>query len=186
MLDIVKKFDEAYSKKKPLAYVRPLAFLDTNPQAHRRVFPDMHDAFAKMALFFPSATECLEPDLQDELKNYGIVDQVERAKNIPDRRRHNSTKTMPQEFWNEWKAVDRKGNLDENFPEDWDKAIRPIIAHRKWTSPHGKPAKNTNRSVVQFIEKASSAAAMRHQWQAKLSLPRSTVATMTSTLTSTT
>jgi hypothetical protein len=134
MLDLVKKMDEAHGKKKPLAYIGPLAFLDINPRVHRRVCPDMHDAFAKMAMFFPSAAECLEPDLQEELKNHLIVNQAERAKTIPDRKRHNSTKTQPKQFWNEWKDVQLKGDLDENFPDDWEQAIRPIIAHRKWIS----------------------------------------------------
>ncbi len=131
MLDLVRRVEALLSKRKGVAYIAALAFLDINPDTHRRVIPDMHEAFTKMAFFFPSMTDYLSPGLQEEVKNSLMVNQAERAKTLPDRRRHNSNKTMPTEFWNEWRAIKKKGNLDDDFPDDWDKAIRPTIAQRE-------------------------------------------------------
>ena len=131
MGDLCKQVDEAIVKRKPLAYIGPMALLDVNPHLHRRVGPDMHEAVAKTAMFFGFITEAFEPEFQEELKDHLIVKQMERAKNLPDRRRHNSNKTMPKEFWDAWKAVKQLGNRVDNFPDDWDRAIRPIIAHRE-------------------------------------------------------
>ena len=131
MGDLCKRVNEAIVKKKPLAYIGPMALLDVNPHLHRRVGPDMHEAVSKMAMFFPFITEAFDIEFQKELKDHMIVSQVERAKALPDRRRHNSNNTMPKDFWNEWRAIKKMGNLDENFPDDWDRVIRPIIAHRE-------------------------------------------------------
>lgn len=90
-----------------------------------------------MVLFFPSACERLDINFLAELKEHGIVNQVERAKNLPNRKKHNSNTTMPKEFFKEWDAYAKREELHADnhcLPEEWDRTIRPILARCELTS----------------------------------------------------
>lgn len=93
---------------------------------HRRVVPDMLSAFAAMSLFF--TPEFLTDDSGTEFKDSLLVKQAERAKQLPDRRRYDSSRYMPNEFWKDWDNVRKR---HQPYPFEWDVAIRPIIAHRE-------------------------------------------------------
>jgi hypothetical protein len=125
---LAEKMDECLCRKWPLFVLGPTLFLDVNPGAHRRVFRDMRKAFSMMALFFPAGVEKFVDEYEGDLLGHMIINQGERAKNPPDRRTPQSNKTRPAEFWKERHRVKE---TREEFPEEWDKAIRPIIAHRE-------------------------------------------------------
>lgn len=107
----------------------PLEFLDLNPHQHRRVIDDMRQAQAMMALFFEESPKVSATKAEKKLHEHLVVNQAERVKVLPDRRRHESNKCMPKEFWAEWDALGKVGRLKENFPVEWDRVIRPMIAH---------------------------------------------------------
>lgn len=111
-----------------------LCFLDLDPHEHRRVIPDMRSAYSMMALFFTSASEIAESLLKIKFNEHLIVNQAERVKTLPDRRRHDSNKCMPKDFWKEWDTLRKKGHLHNNFPTEWDITIRPMIAHCAFSS----------------------------------------------------
>ena len=116
--------------KSPLAQLSPLAFLNINPYKHRKVIPEMERAFSMMSLFFPFAKEFFPSSSESEER--ALVDQAERAKNLPVRRYKHSNKTMPKSFWREWDEIkSRPGRMEDKYPAEWDAAIRPIIAHCK-------------------------------------------------------
>lgn len=121
-----------------LSYIIPLAFLDVNPNAHRRIIPDMREAYSMMALFFSDKAAMYDNDFDDKLGDHLIVNQVERAKKIPDRRRPQSNNNSPASLWKEVDALRKNPQLYEAFPEEWDRAIRPIIARCRFT-----PLQNT-------------------------------------------
>ena len=112
-----------------LLYFKPLAFLHLDSREHRRIVPDMRIAFAMMALFFPS--KFFESPAGLPYREHMIVNQEERMKNVPDRRRQDSNKCMPSQFWEEWDGITRDGYDEDRFPVEWDMAIRPILAHCK-------------------------------------------------------
>lgn len=101
---------------------------------HRRSVTDMFNAFAAMSLFFSSNFfESDGTEYQDTL----LIKQDERAKQLPSRRRYDSNKCMPREFWEEWDSIiktarrEHSGRVDEAIPLEWNVAIRPFIAHRE-------------------------------------------------------
>lgn len=102
---------------------------------HRRSVNDMFNAFAAMSLFF--SLEFYESEAGTDFKDTSLIKQEERAKQLPDRRRYDSNKCMPKEFWQEWDAIIKKakrehgGHVDQAIPFEWHVAIRPIIAHCK-------------------------------------------------------
>lgn len=111
-----------------------LCFLDLDPHEHRRVIPDMRLAYSMMALFFTPASTVAESMLGMKIEEHLIINQAERVKNLLDRRRHDSNKCMPKEFWKQWDSLRKKGHLDDNFPTEWDMTIRPMIAHCLYSS----------------------------------------------------
>lgn len=111
-----------------------LGFLDLNPHEHRRVIPDMRQAYSMMALFFTPASKVAESMLEMKIEEHLIVNQAERVKTLPDRRRHDSNKCINKDFWKEWDTLRKHGHLDDNFPTDWDMTIRPMIAHCSYSS----------------------------------------------------
>lgn len=85
-----------------------------------------------MSLFFPSAEGFFVSESGSEYKDHLLANQAERAKYLPVRRYKNSNKTMPRQFWKEWDEIgSRGGSIQDDFPREWNLAIRPIIAHRK-------------------------------------------------------
>ncbi|KAH7339212.1 hypothetical protein BKA66DRAFT_581855, partial [Pyrenochaeta sp. MPI-SDFR-AT-0127] len=98
----------------------------------RRIVDDAFKAYAAIALFFE--TEAFLASASGKLyRTSTLLDQAERAKQVPDRRTHMSNKTMPKEFWNDWDKLMKDKNrtiddpVDDIFPLEWRKAIRPII-----------------------------------------------------------
>lgn len=125
--ELVKKMDKCLGSS--WSIMGTLCFLDVDPREHRRVIPDMRQAYSMMALFFMPASKVAESMLGMKIDEHLIVNQVERAKILLDRRRHESNKRMPKDFWNEWDTIRKKGHLDDTFPTEWDMATRPLIAH---------------------------------------------------------
>lgn len=125
--DLVKKMEKCLGSS--WSIFGALCFLDLDPHEHRRVIPDMRQAYSMMALFFTPASKVAESMLEMKLEEHMIIKQAERRGFVPDRRRHDSNKCMPKDFWKEWETIRKKGHLDDNFPTEWDMMIRPMIAH---------------------------------------------------------
>lgn len=98
----------------------------------RRIVDDAFQAYAAIALFFETEA-FLASEVGVAFKDSKLFDQVERSKHVPDRRTHLSNKTRPEEFWNDWEKLLKDNNrvpgdiVDDIFPLEWRKAIRPII-----------------------------------------------------------
>lgn len=102
----------------------------------RRVVDDAFRAYAAIAVFFEGdaflASEFGEPWRETKLLN-----QEERAKHVPDRRTHMSNKTLPKDFWKDWDDLLKKNKkdsgdvVDDIYPMEWRKALRPIIIKRE-------------------------------------------------------
>ena len=112
--------------KERLEYLHTLRFLDVNPHRNRRTGRDAVEARAMAALFFRpgfAASEFGEP-----YKESLLLNQPERARNVPSRRPHTSNKFQPKSFWEEWDAYWTRNHRDDPWPLEWDVTIRPIIA----------------------------------------------------------
>ena len=88
--------------------------------------PDMLQARAMMALFFPSSF--LESELGILHKDSLILNQSERAKNPPNRRTHASNRFVDKKLFEEWDAHWKKSRGPDDYPLEWDVVSRPIIA----------------------------------------------------------
>ena len=117
------KFDEETHR---LRYIRDLHFLGVHPHKHRRMIPDMLQARGTMALFFPSIF--FESEFGILHKNSLIVNQSERAKNLPNRRTHASNKWVDKKLFEEWDAHWKQARHHDDYPLEWDVTNRPIIA----------------------------------------------------------
>jgi hypothetical protein len=107
----------------------------------RRVVDDAFEAYASISLFY-EADDLLKSEHGDIhwifeklVDEYFLLDQVERAKHVPDRRTSRSNKQLPKGFWDEWdrlcKAHGRTladGMIEHFYPPEWDIVVRPIIA----------------------------------------------------------
>ncbi|OCK76507.1 hypothetical protein K432DRAFT_335574 [Lepidopterella palustris CBS 459.81] len=130
---IVLQMDDYQMTKLTMGPFEMLAFLGVMPR-HRRVVPDAFHAYAGVALFF-EAEGFLNSDNGQEFKQSLLLNQAERAKKLPNRRTHMSNKTLPEELWVPWDTLLRTNKrkhgqaVDDIYPFEWDKAIRPIIAH---------------------------------------------------------
>ena len=123
IIEQMSKFDE---EKHKFRYIRDLHFLDVHPHKHRRMVPDMLQARGMMALFFPSGF--FESELGILHKDSLIVNQAERAKNLPNRRTHASNKWVDKKLFEEWDAHWKQARHSDDYPLEWDVANRPIIA----------------------------------------------------------
>ena len=113
-------------EKHKFRYVRDLHFLGVHPHKHRRIIPDMLQARGMMALFFEPSF--FESDFGILHKNSLIVDQSERAKNLPSRRTHTSNKGIDKKLFEEWDAHWKQARHRDDYPLEWDVVNRPIIA----------------------------------------------------------
>lgn len=91
---------------------------------------DLHKAVAKMTPFFHQ--EFFSSKYGEEFRDSLIFKQEERAKAPQDCRSHLSNKTRPAEFFKEYDEMNEKMKTNEDVPEEWDVATRPIIAHCKF------------------------------------------------------
>lgn len=102
----------------------------------RRIVDDAFKAYAAIALFFDTE-KFYAHELGKVFQCSKLLDQVERAKEVPDRRTHMSNKTMPKGFWKEWDKLlkDNKRSAGESvediFPTEWRNAIRPAVIRRE-------------------------------------------------------
>ena len=119
----MSRFDE---EKHKFRYIRDLHFLGVHPHKHRRMVPDMLQARGMMALFFPSSF--FESDFGILHKDSLLVNQLERAKTLPNRRTHASNKFVDKKLFEEWEAHWRHSRCFDDYPLEWDIANRPIIA----------------------------------------------------------
>lgn len=100
----------------------------------RRIVDDAFMAYASIALFFDTET-FLNTEKGKIFKNSNLIDPVERAKYVPDRRSYKSNHTMPKSLWEEWDRIRKERNRDEHdicddiIPLEWRKAMRPAIIH---------------------------------------------------------
>lgn len=105
----------------------------------RRVVDDAFKAYAAIALFFESKA-FLDHGIGKLFTDTQLLDQEERAKHVPDRRTHLSNKTMPAEFWEDWDKLLKDNercsadSIEDIYPMEWRKAIRPIVIRRKCVS----------------------------------------------------
>ncbi|TVY41459.1 hypothetical protein LOCC1_G005137, partial [Lachnellula occidentalis] len=80
--------------------------------------------------FFP---DFLDSKKGQKFKNSLLFNQVERAKYPPTCRSHVSNRYLPTEFFDELDACGKSMKPGEDIldmlPLDWDKTVRPIIAH---------------------------------------------------------
>jgi hypothetical protein len=101
----------------------------------RRIVDDAFKAYAAIALFFDTDKFLASP-ISELFTDSKLLKQEERAKDVPDRRTHKSNKTMPPEFWKDWDKLlrDKKRTssdaVDDIFPMEWRKAIRPVVIRR--------------------------------------------------------
>ena len=102
-----------------------LRWLNVHPESNRLVGDDACTARAVATLFLPS--EFLTSDHGKAHKDSLILNQTERARNLPSIRPSTSTKYQPKTFWEEWDAH-LKAHGRDDFPLEWDVVIRPIIA----------------------------------------------------------
>ena len=111
-------------------YFDLLNWLDIDPESHRHVFRDLRTACIMISLFFP--TTFFESEGGKEFKHSLLINQVERAQKLPDRRRDEGNRCTPKEFWTEWDDM-RKGRSHhpEGYPLEWNVVLRPILAHCK-------------------------------------------------------
>ncbi len=123
VIEQMSKFDE---EKHNFRYIRDLHFLDVHPHKHRRMVPDMLQARGMMALFFPSSF--FESEFGILHKDSPIVNQSERAKNLPNRRTHASSKWIDKKIFEEWDDHWKKSRYGDDYPLEWDIVNRPIIA----------------------------------------------------------
>ncbi|KAL6720831.1 hypothetical protein ACLMJK_002756 [Lecanora helva] len=107
-------------------YFHTLRFLDVHPDSNRRTARDAQDARAMAMLFFPSDFTSSEHGILH--KDSLILNQAERTRNPPVRRPCTSNKFQPRSFWEEWDAWKSNHGRYDEYPEEWDCAIRPIIA----------------------------------------------------------
>jgi hypothetical protein len=112
----------------------------------KRVVDDAFLAYASVSLFYEGDDflkskhgEVLEHRVfQNFLEKFPLLNQAERAKQVPDRRTKQSNKMLPQSFWDEWDRICREnrrdmtdGMIEHFYPAEWDKVIRPKIARCK-------------------------------------------------------
>lgn len=103
----------------------------------RRVVDDAFMAYAAVSLFFDTDA-FLAHHLGNMFKDSKLLNQEERAKDVPDRRTHMSNKTMPTEFWRDWDKLLKDNNVsstdavEDIFPMEWRKTIRPIVIRCKY------------------------------------------------------
>lgn len=98
---------------------------------------DLHKSMGKISPFFHK--EFFDAPEGEKYKASLLFKQEERAKIMPDSRSHWSNKARPKEFWKEVdKGLKKMEYADdvENLPEEWDMAVRPIIARRKFPLSH--------------------------------------------------
>ena len=123
LIDQISKFVDQEHK---FRYIRDLHFLGVHPYKHRRVVPDMLQARGMMALFFP--TSFFESESGILHKDSLIINQSERVKHPPNRRTHASNKSVDKQLFEEWDAYWKPPRDFNDYPLDWDKVTRPIIA----------------------------------------------------------
>ncbi|KAL8672046.1 MAG: hypothetical protein Q9168_003473 [Polycauliona sp. 1 TL-2023] len=100
-------------------------FLDVHPDKHRRVVKDALDARAMALLFF--SPDFLASEHGSPHKDSLLFNQRERALNPPSRRPHTSDAKKPKSFWDEFDTHFKSHHVN-NYPAEWDIAVRPIIA----------------------------------------------------------
>jgi hypothetical protein len=113
-------------------WIQIMNWLEVDTQSHRRIYRDARQAYAMMAMFFPGL---YEPETASNFTDSPLVKQADRSKSLPVRRSYYSNKYRPREFWTEWDEllkVNSKHGFDlGKYPEEWNCAIRPIIARCK-------------------------------------------------------
>lgn len=91
---------------------------------------DVRKAVAKVSPFFNR--EFLDSKDGEEFCASLLFKQEERAKQLPDIRSAFSNTSRKKEFWKGWEQVKKDIKDLDDIPEEWDVAIRPIIARRKY------------------------------------------------------
>ncbi|RYP36854.1 hypothetical protein DL767_003244 [Monosporascus sp. MG133] len=109
------------------------------PWPHAFVIQDVVKAFTCMAMFFREswlcapATEFFESAEGSKYQDSQLLKPLERSKTVPKHRTRVSSRYRPKSFWKEWddiftSAEKRNAWYADEYPLEWDVAIRPIIA----------------------------------------------------------
>ncbi|PVH94676.1 hypothetical protein DM02DRAFT_602165 [Periconia macrospinosa] len=142
---MVQKMDDYQMNKLTLAPFEMISSMRAMEKLtlDRRVVDDAFFAYATISLFYESEdfwkskhAELLKlPLFQNLLDGPSLVNQAERAKQVPDKRTSQSNKMLPKGFWDEWDAICREnqrdmtdGIIEHFYPAEWDKVVRPKIA----------------------------------------------------------
>jgi hypothetical protein len=134
--------NEMHNYNRAKSYIAVIDFLDLSP-SHKHVIKDMALAYIAMCPFFPnlsthSLKEFYDSEHGTEFRNSELLNPKLRAQ-TPDRRRHDSNRYMPLEFWSEWsriyesrKAVQKEDvSVEIPVPVEWEVVTRPILAKCK-------------------------------------------------------
>jgi hypothetical protein len=112
--------------------LRLLDWLGVSLFEHPRVSKDMNRAVVMVSLFFPESASFFESEKGAEFKDSALLNTAERATTMPHRRTYESNKCLTKTVWEEWDKLGWKTkSMEEIYPFEWEKATRPIIAHRK-------------------------------------------------------
>ncbi|RYP05154.1 hypothetical protein DL764_004008 [Monosporascus ibericus] len=118
---------------------RPYSHEALAPWPHAFVIQDVVKAFACMAMFFREiclcapATEFFKSAEGSKYLDSQLLKPLERSKTVPKHRTRVSSRYRPKSFWEEWddiftSAEKRNAWYADEYPPEWDAAIRPIIA----------------------------------------------------------
>lgn len=109
-----------------------LKALSYQPETHLRVMKDARRAYSIITLFGSRHHSFFRTKKGSKHKNSQLFNQLERSKNLPDRRGPQSCKFREKSFYAEFEKVQTESeeieSLYDPLPLEWDICIRPKIA----------------------------------------------------------
>lgn len=130
----------------PFEMIKAMELIKKMPIMDKRIVDDAFSAYAAISLFYegeafmksPQAALFSVPLFRDFLEGHPFLDQEARARQVPDRRSSQCNRMAPREMWTDWDRLCKEnkrsmtdGEIDNFYPAEWDKAIRPKIARCK-------------------------------------------------------
>jgi hypothetical protein len=124
----------------PFEMIASLGVVD-NTTLDKRIVDDVFLAYAAVSLFYEG--DHLLQSKHGEILNHELfkgdphrlLNQAERATQLPDRRTNQCNKMISRDFWNEWDKICKEnrramtdGMIEHFYPSEWDRVVRPKIA----------------------------------------------------------
>ena len=133
MIEAAEHVNDQASEGKMHFCGQVLLWLSYDPTEHPRVLDDVYRAYAMMRPFFSQlSSPFFSSEIGSRFKDSLLVRQKDRAADIPRLRSYTSNKFRSEEFWTEWSNIYKKNTYcEDDFPEEWNHAIRPKIAKRE-------------------------------------------------------